>query len=196
LSEIQGWKKEASLFYESIADRECREEEERRRKAAEEKAALLVYIAKRESGNDFERRRKANAIEQVESDRLDRRLEDRLRRRATKLENEEAKERGYMEVEDNRSVAYQYLMWERNLERNELLRMQAAECDQWERGDRFWGIILHEIEQTRLKELRQKKWEHRVEDLREMCLNVKITRPFQDEKGVFRDFEFHLPIEP
>ena len=196
MGELQGWKKDATLFYDSIADRERREEEDKRKKAAAEKAALLEYIAKREAGDDFEKRRKQNAIDQAESDRIDRRLEDRLRRRAAKQEREEGKERGLMEIEDVRSVAYQYLLWEKNMERNELYRMQEAENNQWAKGDRFWGIILYEIEEMRLAELRQAKWEHRVEDLREMCLNVKITRPYQDEKGVFRDFEYHLPIEP
>ena len=196
LKELKDWKQEASVYYDSIAEREQREAEERQRKAAAEKAALLEYIAKRNASNIAEKRRRQNAIEQAEADRVDRRLEDRLRRRAAKLEREEAKETSLMELEDARSVAYQFLIWERNMEKNELMRMKEAENQQWKKGDRFWGLILYEIEQTRLAELRQMRWEQRVQDLREMCLNVKITRPFHDEKGVFRDFEYHLPIDP
>ena len=165
-------------------------------RAAAEKTALLEYIAKRQASDDAEQRRRRNAIEQAESDRLDRRLEDRLRRRTAKQEKEECKERELMDTEDARSVAYQFLMWEQEKEKSETCGMQLAEAEQWKRGDRFWGIILYEIEQTRLAELRQAQWEQRVSDLREMCLNVKITRPYKDEKGVFRDFEYHLPIDP
>lgn len=196
LQEINAWKNDAVVHYNSIAERERHEAEERRRTAAAEKAALLEYVARRQASNDAEKRNRKNAIEQAEADRVDRRLEERLRRRAAKQEKEESKEMTLMYFEDSRSVAYQFLIWERSMEKMELERMRNAEDEQWSRGDRFWGIILHEIEQMRLEELRQAQWNRRVEELREMCLNVKITRPFRDEKGVFKDFEYHLPIEP
>lgn len=196
MSELQAWKKESSRFYNSIAERERTEAIERARKAGAEKEALIEYVARKQASDEVEKRRRRNAIEQAEADRLDRRLEDRLRRRAEKIQTEEAKERTLMGVEDIRSVAYLFLMREREIEGNELRRMELAERDQWAKGDRFWGIVLYEIEQVRLAELKQALWEQRVADLREMCLNVKITRPYRDEKGVFRDFEYHLPIEP
>jgi hypothetical protein len=195
MKSITNWKSKAVDFYNSIEEREKREAEEARRRATEEKLRLLEYMANRKATYEYSRKKQQNDIEQAEADRLDRRLEEKLRRKVAKQQRQEQYENCLMVLEDERSKKHEFYVWERSLEAGERKRMQLAEDDQLSKGDRFWGIINHEIYMTRLEEMKKAAWESRVDDLREMCLNVKITRPFADEKGVFRDFLHKLPID-
>lgn len=192
---LTNWKSKAVEFYNSIEERERREAEEARQRAAAEKLQLLEYMANRKATYDFSRKKKQNDIEQAEADRLDRRLEEKLRRKVAKQQRQEQYENSMVVLEDERSKKHEFYVKERALEAGELRRMQMAEVDQFSKGDRFWGIINHDIYMTRLEEMRKAAWENRVDNLREMCLNVKVTRPFADEKGVFRDFLHKLPID-
>ena len=99
-----------------------------------------------------------------------------------------------MEFEDARSKAHEFWVWERALEAGELERMRMEEDSHYNKNDRFFGLINEEIKLTRLEEIRQARWQKKVDDMREMCLNVKVTRPYQDEKGIFKDFIHKRPI--
>lgn len=183
---LQTWKRDAADVQAEVL--ELRREKNRREKARREKerqellaAADLVDIVKER--NDIIKKRHADLAEE---ERLRKRREDRTENRKRKVAAMEKKNREEMLVEDFRSHRHEFYMWEQQRLRCEREGMLAAEKEQT-RVDSFWGIPT---EIRRLKEeerRRRREFEARVKLMREVCIQVGVTRPFTWEHGEFRD---------
>jgi hypothetical protein len=194
LKQLQQFKAEAIRFDNKVTEKERRLAAEARAKADEEYRATLVFLADQRSKEIARRTVKEMTDAHEEEQRLIARRAMKARCRAERIAKQEEVERGLMESEDKRSVAYQFYMWELAQIARERHDMDAQETLQLSKGDRFFGIISHQLELNRLAELKHKAWMRDVDRWREMCVNVEITKPFRDEKNKFLDFEFHLPI--
>lgn len=194
LRELEKFKKEAVAFDDKVTAKERRLAAEARAKAEEEYRATLAYLADQRSKEIARQTVKEMTDAHEEEQRLIARRAFKARCRAEKIAKQEGVERGLMDLEDKRSVAYQFFMWETAQITRERHEMAGEEALQWSKGDRFFGIIAHQLEMHRQAELKHAAWMREVDRWREMCVNVDITKPFRDEKNKFLDFEFHLPI--
>ena len=124
--------------------------------------------------------------EQREEDRILERRRQRELRREARLAREEAAARDMMALEDQRSWQMRYDEKERVIIERELANMRCAEAQQTV-IDSFWGIPTH-IRDMKNKESQQRQqWRGRVDELRHMCVEVGIIKPFSWEKGKYRD---------
>jgi hypothetical protein len=194
IKELQHFKAEAVKFDDQVTAKERRLAAEARAKAEEDYRATLAFLADQRSKEIARQTVKEMNDAHAEEQRLIARRAMKARCKAEKIERQEAVERDLMESEDKRSVAYQFYIWESAQIARERLDMDAQEALQLSKGDRFFGIIAHQLELNRLAELKHAAWMRDVDRWREMCVNVVITKPFRDEKNKFVDFEFHLPI--
>ena len=111
-----------------------------------------------------------------------------------RMMREEEAARKTMAAQDDFSWRLRFLMLETKLIDQELQLMRQEERDQTS-VDVFWGLETFEKKQKIELANLKSDYDARVEGFRKLCIEIKITRPFQWEpRGKFRDRVTGLPI--
>ena len=132
--------------------------------------------------------------------RLDSRAADRLERKRIRFAGYEAAEREKMEREDVLSSAARELQWVREREERERASMERCEYQQTHTSvqeesllfDRYWGVDAY---QDMLDEARRRQldaWSSRAEELRKLCVQIKIIKPYSEELVMARKGKMDL----
>jgi len=129
-------------------------------------------------------KRRAAAI--AEEERLQQRANEKAAIAALRQEMIRRRNAQDMYLEDIRSHKLRFYNWEQDRIRCELAEMKMAEREQT-LIDKFWGIPTYILREKEEAERRRLEWQLQVDSMREMCLQVKIMRPFDWEVGKFRD---------
>lgn len=181
------------MLYQGYLENERAKKEREDADRAKEVASLQAYVAEKLYLAEKRRKDKLRDEEQAEEDRLLARRLDRHMRRAEKIAQMEREENMLMREEDARSHAERYFQKEQAIIRRELAGMRLEESKQTA-IDVFWGIPTYIVSMKNKMSDDKKRWKHQVDELRKMCIEVKVTRPFEWEYGLFRDRVTNLPI--
>jgi len=131
-------------------------------------------------------RLKQRLRELKEEERIQKRLQDKAAMAAYRVELIRRQNNDFMKLEDARS--HKFRLYEQECERmmRERYWMQQCEVEQT-LVDRFWGIPT---EVRRLKEREERRrWEmrQRVDQMRAVCMQIRILKPYSWEQGKYRD---------
>ena len=132
--------------------------------------------------------------------RIEGRAADRMERKRLRIKGYETAETVRMEREDRLSTAARELQWERESEERERSTMERWEYSQTHTSitdnsilfDRFWGLDAYGnvLEDARLK--RQAAWASRTEELRKLCVQIKLIKPYSEELVMARKGKMDL----
>jgi len=168
---------------ETLRKEEERLKREQRRNAQQELRQTLIELDIVAQRREHLRLR---AAEIAERERVEKRRMDREARRHARITEAECRSREEMAIEDELSAKYRLYLWEQHRIQCELKEMAAAEAEQT-KIDRFWGIPTY-LRWLKEEEARRKReYDLKVANLREICIHVRVTRPFADEVGKFRE---------
>jgi hypothetical protein len=189
IQQLTEWKTETVLNYEAWQQDQRRIQQENRFAKHIHCDELKQYVDSRLKQLTRAYQRFQLTVECMEENRIAQREAERNQRRNMRIAGYEAYERECMYLEDQ--LSHQRRFFEEEMCRIQRERQDMLHCyvEQCSKEDRFWG--LDDALRKKLAQEAQERalWEAKVAMLRDTCIRVKVTRPFEDEvrKKVFRD---------
>jgi len=195
LQALTEWKEKGEMGHEEHlrrVERLAREKREKEKSVFEER---VDYVGQRIRDINRRNMRERRHREQAEVDRVEKRAEDRIQRKHKRLAGYEARERAHMSYEDEQGWWSRYFAKEAAIAARERENMFNEECEQTA-VDNFWGLFTQAMREQQLRELRQKKYEEKVESMRVKCVQSYIIKPYEWEAKdkTIHDFFTDKPI--
>jgi hypothetical protein len=180
------WKQQTAYLHKNYLEKKAAEEREAAERRTRECQQLNKFIADQMYMFGKAARQRANDAEQAEEDRLAARAAAKEKRRQARFAAEEKRQRELMCTEDRRSFRMRYFEYERHAREREMHEM-ALEEEKQTRIDRFWGIPTAIRNAKNLQMQGERDWRGAVDELRALCMQVKVLRPYPSEYGHYRD---------
>ena len=183
---LVAWKKKAIKIDNQITKKEIEIESKQKQQREKEFNDLIEAVEELDRKRIWNAKQKMRELEKLEEERLLKRSQDKATAGALRLEMIRRKNVEDMTKEDIRSMKMKLYNWEQACIQRDRLGMEAEERKQT-KIDRFWGIPT---EIRRLKEeaeRRRMEMKRQVDLMREVCIQIRVTRPFSWEYGKFRE---------